>query len=83
MLKIRHHQRICLQVFWIVQDLVKLGSWMASKELDSDLWVFAIFTAHWARLGFNLEEEDRFTSFQVGVGLFLVSDVVFIFTSML
>ena len=28
-------------------------------------------------------EEDGFTSFYVGVGLFLVSDVVFIFTSVL
>ena len=44
-MKTRHHQRICLQVFRIVQDLVKLGSWMAFKELDSNLWVFAIFTA--------------------------------------
>ena len=82
-MKIRHHQRICLQVFWILQDLVKLGSWMASKELDSDLWVFALFTAHWARLEFNVEEEDGFTSFEVGVDLFLISAAVFVFTSVL
>ena len=56
---------------------------MVFIELDSDLWVFAISTAHWARLGFNVEEEDGFTSFEVGVGLFLVSDAVFVFTSVL
>ena len=56
---------------------------MAFKELDSDFWVFAIFTAHWACLGFNVEEEDGFTSVEVGVGLFLVSDAVFVFTSVL
>ena len=56
---------------------------MAIKELDSNFWLFAIITAHWAFLRFNVEEEDRFTSFYVGVGLFLVSDAVFIFTSVL
>ena len=51
--------------------------------MNSDLWVFAISTAHWARLGFNVEEEDGFTSVKVGVGLFLVSYMVFVFTSVL
>ena len=82
-MKTLQHQRICLQVYRIVQDLVKLGSWLAFKETDSDFWLFAIITAHWAFLGFNVEEEDGFTSFYVGVGLFLVSDAVFIFTSVL
>ena len=82
-MKTLQHQRICLQVYRIVQDLVKLGSWMAFKELDCDFWVFATSTAHWARFGFNVEEEDGFTSVEVGVGLFLVSDAVFVFTSML
>ena len=61
----------------------KTWSGMAFKELDSNLWVFAISTAHWARLGFNMEEEDGFTSVEVGVGLFLVSDAGFVFTSVL
>ena len=80
-MKIRHHQRICLQVFWILQDLVKLGSCMTSKELDSYLRVFDTFTAHWARLRFNVEEKVGFTSFEVGVYLFLISAAVFVFTS--
>ena len=83
MMKTLQHQRICLQVYRIVPDLVKLGSWMAFKELDSDFWVFAKFTAHWARLGFNVEEEDGFASFEVGVDLFLISAAVFVFTSVL
>ena len=82
-MKTLQHQRICLQVHMIVQDLVKLGSWMAIKELDSDFWFFAIFTAHWAFFGFNAEEEDGFTSFYVGVALFLVINAIFIFTSVL
>ena len=82
-MKTLQHQRICLQVYRIVQDLVKLGSWMAIKELDSDFWLFAIITAHWAFLGFNVEKEDGFNSFYMGVGLFLVRDAVFIFTSVL
>ena len=60
-MKTLHHQRICIQVYRIVPDLVKLGSWMAFKDLDSDFWLFAIIPAHWACLGFNMEEEDGFT----------------------
>ena len=71
-MKTLQHQRICLQVYRIVQDLVKLGSLMAIKELDSDFWLFAIITAHWAFIGLNVEEKDGFTSFYVGLGLFLV-----------
>ena len=56
---------------------------MTSKELDSYLRVFDTFTAHWARLGFNVEEEDGFTSFEVGVDLFLISAADFVFTSVL
>ena len=82
-MKTLQHQRSCLQVYRIVQDLVKPGPWLAFKELDSDFWVFAIFTAHWACLGFNMEEEDGFTSFEVGVDLLLISAAVFVFTSVL